>query len=182
MNFIGAPALNASEFGSYRQDWIVGGSLRLGLPLGQYDNTRLINIGANRWSIRPELGVSKAIGKWTIELAPGVAVYSDNDDFFGGNRRAQDPLYGLQSHFCYHFRPGFWAAFDAAWFSGGQSEVNGIRKEDRAEGARLGLTLAVPVNKHHSLKLYAVTGFNARWGRDFEALGLAWQYRWGGGL
>lgn len=182
MNFIGAPALTAAEFGDYQQDWIVGGSLRIGIPLGQYDNTRLINIGANRWSIRPELGVSKAIGSWTIELAPGVAFYTGNDDFFGGNHREQEPLFGLQSHFTYNFGAGFWAAFDAAWFSGGQSMVNGARNEDRAEGARLGLTVALPVNKHHSLKLYAVTGFNARWGRDFDALGVAWQYRWGGGF
>jgi hypothetical protein len=182
MNFIGAPALKVAEFGEYQQDWIIGGSLRIGIPLAQYDNTRLINIGANRWSIRPELGVSKAIGKWTFEVAPGMAFYTDNDDFFGGNSRHQDPLFGLQSHFCYSFRAGFWAAFDVGWFTGGQSSVNGLRNEDRAEGTRLGLTLALPVNKNHSLKLYGVTGFNADWGNDFDAIGVAWQYRWGGGF
>jgi hypothetical protein len=181
MNFIGAPALTTAEFAGYKQDWIVGASLRIGMPLGQYDDDRLVNIGANRWTFRPEIGVSKALGKWTIELAPGVTLYADNTDFFGGNRREQEPLFGLQSHLCYNLGPGFWAAFDAAYYGGGQTTVGDVQNEDRQEGARLGLTLAFPLNKHHSLKLYAMTGFNPSWERDFDAIGVAWQYRWGGG-
>ena len=57
MNFVGAPALTAEEFGNYRQDFILGASLRIGVPLGQYDDDRLVNIGSNRWSLKPEIGI-----------------------------------------------------------------------------------------------------------------------------
>src|SRR5436190_11044930 len=63
-NFYGAPALSAAEFAGYRQDLIVGASVTLTAPFGQYDSTRLVNIGTNRWSVKPELGLSQALGPW----------------------------------------------------------------------------------------------------------------------
>jgi len=67
VNFYGAPALSAKEFADYHQDFIVGASLRVFAPFGQYDDTKLVNIGTNRWTIKPELGISKALGSWTLE-------------------------------------------------------------------------------------------------------------------
>ena len=63
MNFIGAPALTAAEFKDYRQDFILGASLRVTAPLGQYNYDKLVNIGTNRWSFKPEIGLSKAFGR-----------------------------------------------------------------------------------------------------------------------
>ena len=83
VNFLGAPALSAQEFASYQQDLIVGASLQVSAPLGQYDDTKLLNLGNNRWSFRPELGISKAWGPWTVEVAPSVTLFTDNADFFG---------------------------------------------------------------------------------------------------
>ena len=84
MNFVGAPALTAAEFADYHQDFIFGASLRVTAPIGQYDNDKLVNIGTNRWSLKPEIGFSKALGDWTFELAPAATFYTDNGDFFGG--------------------------------------------------------------------------------------------------
>jgi len=182
INFFGAPALRAAEFKSYRQNYIVGGSVRVGVPLGQYDDTRLVNVGSNRWSIKPELGASKAFGRWTLELAPAVTLYTDNDDFFGGKTRAEAPLYALQGHISYTFRPGLWLGLDAVYFNGGQSTVDGIENNDRREGTRWGATLALPLSRYHSIKLYALTGYNAERHHDLDAVGIAWQYRWGGGF
>ena len=92
MNFIGAPALTAAEFKDYRQDFILGASLRVTAPLGQYDNDKLVNIGTNRWSFKPEIGFSKAFGRWTVEFTPAVTFYTDNGDFFGGQTRQVAPL------------------------------------------------------------------------------------------
>jgi hypothetical protein len=72
MNFIGAPALTAVEFKDYRQNFIFGASLRVTAPLGQYDSDKLVNIGTNRWSLKPEIGFSKAFRRWTVELAPAI--------------------------------------------------------------------------------------------------------------
>ena len=106
LNFIGAPALTAAEFKDYRQDFIFGASLRITAPLGQYDSDKLVNIGTNRWSFKPEIGYSKAFGRWTVEIAPAAAFYTDNGDFFGGQTREVAPLYSLQSHVSYTFTAG----------------------------------------------------------------------------
>lgn len=182
MNFIGAPALTAAEFAGYKQDLIVGASLRVGVPLGQYDDDRLVNVGSNRWSFKPELGISKAVGAWTFEVTPAMTLYTDNGDFFGGHTREQSPLYSVQAHVSYTFKPGLWLGLNGAYFNGGRTTVDGVRNDDRQEGVRLGLTLAIPVNRNHSVKLYGITGFDGRGSHDFDAFGLAWQYRWGAGF
>jgi hypothetical protein len=181
MNFIGAPALTAAEFSKYRQNFILGGSIRIGVPLGQYDDNRLVNVGSNRWSLKPEIGFSKAFGGWTVELAPAVTFYTDNGDFFGGKTREQAQLYSAQAHVSYTFAPGFWLGLDAAYFNGGRTTVDDVENDDRLEGTRFGVTLALPLNRYHSIKLYAATGYNADRHHDFEGFGIAWQTRWGGG-
>ena len=182
MNFIGAPALTAAEFKNYRQDFILGASLRVTAPLGQYDSDKLVNIGTNRWSFKPEIGFSKAFGRWTVELAPAATFYTDNGDFFGGQTRDVAPLYSLQAGVSYTFMPGGWVAVNAGYFVGGRTTVDDVENNDQQEGMRFGATLALPVNRYHSVKLYGITGYNAHRHHDFEAVGIAWQVRWGGGF
>lgn len=182
VNLYGAPALSLSEFKDYRQDLIVGASLQVSVPWGQYDDTRVVNIGANRWWFKPELGVSKALGPWTLELTGAVTLFTPNDDFYGGNRRTQDPIYSTQVHAIYSFSSGTWLSLDATYFAGGRSTLNGTRGEDLQQNWRVGGTLAFPVDLRNSIKLYASSGVSARTGNNFDLLGVAWQYRWGGGL
>jgi hypothetical protein len=182
MNFIGAPALSVKEFAAYRQDLIVGGSVQVGLPSGQYDADKLVNIGSNRWFVKPELGVSKAWGPLTLELATAATIFGDNEDFFGGQLLEQDPIYSLQGHLVYSFRSGIWAALTGTYFTGGRTTIDGVEGNDLQKTSRAGLTLALPVNRHHSIKLYASTGHSIRTGTDFDAIGAAWQYRWGEGF
>jgi len=182
LNLYGAPALTLREFAGYRQDLIVGASLQVSAPTGQYDGSRLINIGTNRWSFKPELGVSKAVGRWTLEGTAAATLFTDNDDFYGGNTRSQDPLYSLQGHAIYSFRSGMWGSVDVNYFTGGRTTVNDTVKNDLQRNWRLGATLALPLDAHHSIKLYGSSGVSARTGNNFDLLGLAWQYRWGGGL
>jgi hypothetical protein len=182
VNLVGAPALTLKEFASYTQDLIVGASLQVSAPMGQYDDTKLVNLGANRWYFRPEVGVSKALGRWTLEAAAAATLYTDNKDFYGGKNRSQDPLYSLQGHLIYSFPRGVWGAFDVNFFSGGRSTLGGVRSYDLQQNWRVGGTLAFPVDAHHSIKVYASSGVRARTGNDYDLIGIAWQYRWGGGL
>jgi hypothetical protein len=181
-NLVGAPALTLPEFASYRQDLIVGVSLQVGVPLSQYDPTRLLNVGTNRWSVKPEVGVSKAIGNWTVEAQAAVVFYGDNTDFFGGSTRSQDPLYALQGHVIHSFRSGVWASLDLTYFTGGRSTIDGVLKDDLQQNWRLGATLALPVDRRNSIKFAASSGVSARTGNNFDLVAVAWQYRWGGGL
>ena len=181
VNLIGAPAMSVKDFANYRQDLIVGVSLQVSAPFGQYDNSKLLNLGNNRWSFKPELGISKAIGPWTFELAPSVTFFSDNTDFFGGNNFAQVPFYAVQGHILYTFQSGAWISLDGVYFSGGHTTLNGVKSDNEQRNTRVGLTVALPIDRQNSLKLSASTGVTTRTGSEFSAVGVAWQYRWGDG-
>ena len=182
MNLYGAPALSLREFAGYKQDLIVGTSLQIGVPLGRYDADKLLNIGTHRWSIKPEFGLSKAIGSLTLELIGGATFYTENDSFLGNKKREQDPIYSLQGHLIYGFRSGIWLALDANVYRGGRTTIDGTRSDDLQQNTRLGATLALPVNRYNSIKLNASRGVMTRSGGNFKMIGIAWQYRWGGGL
>jgi len=182
MNFLGAPALSMKEFAGYRQDLIVGASLQVQAPTGQYDNSKLINIGENRWSFKPELGISKALGAWTLDLMPSVTLYADNTDFNSGHRLAQAPLYAMQGHVTYSFTPSMWISLNGTYFAGNRTAVDGVRGNNMQANSRAGLTLAFPVDRHNSVKLYASSGTWSRTGSEFNAIGIAWQYRWADGF
>ena len=181
VNLVGAPALSAKDFASYKQDLIVGVSLQVSAPLGQYDNSKLLNLGNNRWSFRPELGISKAWGPWTFEIAPSVTIFGDNTDFFGGNVFAQAPIYAVQAHILYTFQSGVWMALDGIYFEGGRTALNGVKSDNEQRNTRAGFTLALPIDRNNSLKLSGSTGITTRTGSEFRAAGIAWQYRWGEG-
>lgn len=178
VNFVGSPALSLSEYQDYRQNLIIGASLQVYMPMSQYDPERLVNIGTNRFAIKPELGISKALGHLTLELATGVAFFTVNHDFDVDKTRSQAPIGSVQAHAVYSFRGGIWASFDGNFYWGGRTTVDGITGNDLQENSRFGLTFALPLNIHHSLKLYLSTGVSTRTGSDFDAIGLAWQYRW----
>ena len=177
--FFGAPALDLAGFRDYKQDLVIGASMQIFLPLGQYDPERLVNIGTNRFTFKPELGISKTFGKFVLELAAGASFFTVNDDFFSGKTRSQDPIGSIQGHVNYNFRKGIWAAFDGTYYWGGKTTLDGVEGNDLQKNTRLGLTIALPLNIHHSLKVYLSTGVSTRTGSDFDGIGLAWQYRWG---
>jgi hypothetical protein len=182
VNLFGAPALTLEEFSKYRQNLIIGASLQVTAPLGQYSSDKILNVGTNRWTFKPELGISKRIGSLTLELSQSVAAYTDNDDFVGGQRVERDPMFATQIHAIYSLRSGIWASIDGTYYSGGRTTLDGDRKDDRQENTRLGFTIALPITRQHSLKLFGSTGSSSRIGTDFDTIGVAWQYRWGGGI
>jgi len=182
VNLYGAPALTLREFRDYQQDLIIGASLQVFAPVGQYDDTRVVNIGTNRWAFKPQIGISKAVEQWTFELTAAVTWFTDNRDFYGGNTRSQDPLYSFQGHAIYNFPNGVWGSLDATYFIGGRSSLNGVLSNDLQQNWRVGGTLAFPVDTYSSVKLYVSSGVSARTGNNFDLYGIAWQYRWGGGL
>lgn len=182
VNFIGGPALRLPAFAKYKQDLLVGASLRMTAPLGQYDPTKLINLGTNRWSFKPEVGASKSVGRATFELLASATFYTTNTDFFNGQEQSQAPLYAGQLNVIYTFKSGIWGALGGTLYGGGRLTVDGVESSSRQQNSRLGLTLVFPITRHNSLKAYASTGVSTRTGSDFDTFGIGWQYRWGGGM
>lgn len=182
MNFYGAPALSLKEFASYQQDLVIGGSVQVSAPLGQYDDDRLVNLGTNRWFVKPDLGISKAWGALALELSSGVFLFTNNHDYFGGNTLEQDPLYTSQVHLTYNIKPGMWMAVSATVDNGGETQVNGVENDDEQNNSRMGATLAVSMDKNNSIKFYMSRALHTNVGTDYDSYGIAWQHRWGGGL
>ena len=174
----GAPALSAQQFASYKQDLIVGASVQVSAPLGQYDPDRLVNLGNNRWFIRPDIGISKAVGKFTLEFTGSAYIYTTNHDFYGGQTVEQDPVYETQAHVTYSFGRGMWAAADATYDFGGRKTSDGVREDETLSNWRYGGTLAFPVNRNNSIKLTGSTGTAKRGTASYDLLGAAWQVRW----
>jgi hypothetical protein len=182
VNLLGAPALSVKEFAGYRQDTILGVSLAVSAPGGQYDDQKLVNIGTNRWYFKPEIGLSKALGPTTLEFAAGAYIFTDNHQPFQGNNLVRDPLYAVRGHLIYSFGSGIWGSLDTTFFTGGRSTMDGMRNDDMQQSARLGATLALPINRQNSIKLYGNSGVYAQRGSNLDIIGIAYQYRWGKGF
>jgi len=182
VNLYGAPSMSLAEFRDYRQDTIVGVSFLVTAPWGRYDPTKLVNLGTNRWSFKPELGVSKGFGNWVLEGAAGATFFTSNDQYIGANTREQAPLYAVQGHAIYNFNERTWASLDATFYAGGRSSLNGVENDDRQQNSRWGGTFARSLDLRNSIKLYYSNGATVRAGSNFSIAGVAWQYRWGAGL
>jgi hypothetical protein len=174
----GSPALKPKEFASFKRKTLIGASLSVIAPTGQYDPQRLVNIGSNRWAFKPEIGISKPMGRWTVELAAGVWLFTPNNNFFGGNRREQKPLLSLQAHLIYTIRPRMWVAVDGTYFNGGRTVVNKVLNADLQNNVRFGATFSYPFGKRHSLKVSGFRGVTTRIGGKLTTVAVGWQYTW----
>lgn len=178
VNLVGLPALTREEYVRREPETTVGTSLTVIAPAGQYDPNKLINISTNRWSFKPEIGISQPVGNWAVEFYAGLWMFTDNDDFYGHVTRRQEPLASYQGHIVYHFTPRMWTALDYAYFTGGATVVNGVHKADRQDNNRVGVTFALPVTASQSFKVTWAKGMMVRIGSDYEAIGIAWQWNW----
>ena len=174
----GSPALTPGAFRERKPSTFLGASLTVTAPTGEYDPSKLVNLGTNRWAFKPELGISHPLGKWWIEGYAGVWLFTHNDAFFGGQHRAQDPLAVAQAHVVRVFKPGLWAALNGIYYRGGSTTLNGVQNADRQENSRLGATVAIPLVKGQSLKLAAAKGTSTRVGSALTTFGITWQRVW----
>ena len=182
INFYGAPALSLSEYPAYKQDLIFGASVQVSPPWGQYDPSRAVNLGTNRWSIKPDVGFSKTCAPFTFDFTAGVTFFSRNNDYFGGQDVDQAAIYSTQANLSYDLGRGLWVAAGATYYWGGRTTVDGTERDDALSNSRFGLTVALPLDRHYSLKFNASNGVSTRTGTSFDTVGLVLQYRWGAGL
>jgi hypothetical protein len=171
--------MSPREFAAAPRRTIVGASLTITAPSGQYFDSKLINLGTNRWSFKPEVGVAIPKGHWDIDAYVGAWFFATNSDFFpGGMVRTQDPMLAIQGHGSYTIRPRFWIAADGTWYRGGSASVNGGVPSIPASNARLGLTASFPLSNRNSLKVAWGRGAVVRTGTDFSTVAIAWQALW----
>ncbi|MBK7033785.1 MAG: transporter [Ignavibacteria bacterium] len=173
---IGAPATQRSEFGKVKHSTIVGASVTVMIPTGAYYPEKLINIGTNRWSFKPEIALSQPLGdSWLLDVYAGVWLFTQNTSFYPGTSvRSQDPMAALQGHLSYAFTRQMWTALNVTYYVGGNSQVNGVTSNDEQNNLRIGGTFVLPVGAGHAIKVAVSTGAIVRFGANFTTLSLAW--------
>jgi Putative MetA-pathway of phenol degradation len=179
VNLVGGAARRAREFAAAKRGTIVGVSLSAIVPTGQHMPDKLVNLGSNRWSFKPEIGISIPVRRWTLDGYAGVWLFGRNTSFYPGlSTLEQDPVTAIQGHASYTIRPRLWAAFDATWYAGGTTAIDGVSKADLQRNSRIGATLSLPLGTRQSLKVAYSTGATTRIGGDFDSFAVAWQMLW----
>ena len=178
INLYGAPSMTPQQFASYRLQTIVGVSVTVAPPLGQYDSSKLINLGTNRWSFKPEVGLSRAYGKWVVEAMAGGWFFSDNTDFVGGRTRSQDPIAAMQVHVTYRFKRTMWLAADANYFTGGRTTIGAKQNLDLQRNSRIGATFSSALNRRQAIRMSVSKGAYTTIGADFISVAVGYNYAW----
>jgi len=186
VNLKGGPAMALPEFARWRQKTLIGASIRVVAPTGQYDSTKLVNWGNNRWGFKPEVGVSRRWSRWLIDGYAGTWFYTKNPAFFSRNQynpgvyvQTQEPIIAFEGHISYDVKPRFWASLDGNFWFGGKTSLNGVENpSSELRNSRLGATVSVPVSKHISVKFSYNNGAYIKYGGNFQNVSMAWQYSW----
>jgi hypothetical protein len=189
VNLYGGRAMDVKQYVKWKQKVILGASLRVVAPTGQYDPTKLVNWGINRWAFKPEFGYSQRRGNWFIDGYAGVWFYTTNPDYFSipvPQPQTQSPIGSLEGHLSYDFpnwgfmkRARGWASLDGNFWWGGITAVNSIRNLDtRQTSSRIGGTISIPYSKHQSVKIAYSDGAYIRFGGNYQNVSVAWQYSW----
>jgi Putative MetA-pathway of phenol degradation len=177
-NFFGSPALKLDQFKSYQPHSIAGFSIQVYAPLGQYSEDKLINLGSNRWTIKPQIGIARYRGKWIFEGYISAWIFTANNEFFGGNKLKVRPLYTFKFHLIRSLPKRTWIAFDIGYGLGAKTELNEMVRDDRISSMRFGTTFAIPFAKKHAVKLSYYSAIRFEKGADFDALAISYQFRW----
>jgi hypothetical protein len=184
INIKGGPAMAAPEFIKWKQKTLLGVSVTVVSPTGQYDPTRLINWGINKWAIKPELGYSRRWGNWLVDGYGGVWFYTTNNASYSPptpQPQSQSPIGSVEAHLSYDIGKSkrLWASLDGNFWFGGATSLNGVANTvTRQTSSRIGATFSFPVSKHQSFKLGYSNGAYVRFGGNYQSVSVAWQYSW----
>jgi hypothetical protein len=182
VNLKGGPAMAPREFSKWKQKTLLGASLKVIAPTGQYSPTKLVNWGINRWAFKPEFGYSERWNHWLLDAYAGVWFYTTNPATLAvpvPQPQTEAPIGSFEGHMGYDFKPRYWVTFDGNFWSGGVTSLNGIRNlETKQTGSRIGCTGSIPLSKHQSVKISYSNGTYIRFGGNYQNLSVAWQYSW----
>jgi hypothetical protein len=179
MNLIGSPLLAPKDFRKFQEHTVLGASLVISVPIGQYFPSKLINLGANRWGFKPEIGLSHREGRLFYEIYSGVWFFTNNNEYLKSSALDEKILFSFQAHVDYTFKKGRYVALNGGFADGGETSINGIERNDEQQNWRLGATFSTPVfNSHQSIKALINTGIATRAGQNYTAFTIAYQYSW----
>lgn len=186
VNLKGGSAMKPAEFVKWKQKVLLGASLKIVAPTGQYDPTRLLNWGNNRWAFKPELGYSQRWGHWVLDGYGAAWFFTANPEFFSHNMyfpgvqvQTEQPIGTFEVHLSYDIRPRLWVSLDGNFWFGGKTSLNGAENPVTLQrSSRVGATASVPLTKHQSIKGSYSNGAYISYGGTYQNVSLGWQYSW----
>ena len=156
INVLGPPAQkNIPDVLRYEPGFSVNLLADLYLPIGEYDSSKPLNLGQNRWYGRLGAPIVWQLGPWvpgrrtTLEFLPAAWFFGTNDDFVGQTKKT-DPMFQVEAHLTRDLTEHFWGAIDGAWYYGGKSSINGVAGEE-LNNLGVGLTLGYQINDNLSV-------------------------------
>ena len=107
------------KFHKWHQKRLIGVSLKVVAPTGQYNETKLINWDANGWAFRPEARILRALGQGRAGRLRRREVLSLNPNYFGHNNfvpgsqdQSQTPVGTFEGHLSYDWKLRTWVSLD----------------------------------------------------------------------
>lgn len=176
VNLLGAPSMTREDFLKLRANphAILAASLKVVAPTGRYDEDRLINVGANRWATRAQLGyIIPLRPTWLLEFSASAWFFGSDNEYLTG-KREQEPIYAAQMNLIKRLRPGFWVSLDFSAFQGGQQTIEESRLDDEQRNMKIGGTIVMPFLSRHAIKFGFAHGAVTRHGNDFNQFLLSY--------
>lgn len=156
INIIGPKAqMSLPDLIRYEPGFSLDLMMDLAFPVGEYDNTKTLNLGQNRWYGRIGAPIVWQIGPWvpgrrtTLEFLPAVWLFGDNTDYVGKTMKT-DPIFQLDAHLSRDLTHNFWASLDGVWYNGGQATVD-TTQGTKLNNIGLGVTLGYQINENINL-------------------------------
>jgi hypothetical protein len=182
VNLKGGPAMSIQQMRKWKQKTLLGVSLRVVAPTGQYDPNKLVNWGANRWAFKPEFGYSERWNNWLLDGYAGAWFFTTNPEYYSRPAPApqtQNPIGSFEGHLSYDVKPRLWVSLDGNLWFGGVVSVNGVQNTaTRQLGSHIGATASIPITKHQSLKFGYNNADYSQFGGAYQNVSVAWQYSW----
>ncbi len=184
VNLKGGPAMPIKEFARWKQKTLLGVSLKVVAPTGQYDPTKLVNWGSNRWAFKPEFGYSGGWHNWVLDSYAGVWFFTTNPQYYSPptpKPQTENPIGSFEGHLSYDVKPRLWVSLDGNYWFGGATSLNGVENPiTRQTSSRIGATVSIPLTKHQAVKVSYSNGAYIRFGGNYQNVSVGWQYSWVG--
>jgi len=158
VNLFGTPPINAIfDYLNYEPTWTLDAAVMLGVPLGQYDDDKVVNLGLNRFFGRVAFPFKYHFRVFSpgymssLEVVPSVWLFAENDDFLG-QKLENDPMWQVEAHWTHDFTRHFFGSLDLLYRNGFQSEINGVNLGSDIEIGDLGFTLNFQVTDNVTIR------------------------------
>jgi len=151
----GGPALSVVQFDDYQRKTTVGMSVSVTAPTGRYDGNKILNLGSDRWSFKPEVALSQPFGpdqKWQLDAYANAYFYTDNTSYHGREILRQEPLAGVEGHISYSLNDSIWVSLDTRYAFRGTTFVGGVDQNNAQQNVLVGSEMNVSINARHSLR------------------------------